>query len=108
MCFRCAGVQNSNPEGKLTFFFLKHCSQARASPLPWLLDDIWTAEALVRLLRLSFTCFEKCYRISNTHLKPNFQITPLNIMKKNIFMAPYKIVDITLSPGAAGVKKRNL
>lgn len=95
MCFRCFGVQNSNPEGKLTFFppffFPKHSTQAGAFPLPWLLDEVWTAEALVRLLRLSFSCFEKCYRISNTHLKPSFQITPLNIMKKNIFIALYKI-----------------
>ena len=74
-----------------SFLFPKCCTQARASPLPWLLDNVWTAEALVRLLRLSFTCFEKCYRISNTHLKPSFQITPLNIIKKNIFMALYKI-----------------
>lgn len=73
------------------FFFPKRCAQARASLMLWLLDDVWTAEALVRLLRLSFTCFEKCYRISNTHLKPSFQITPLNIMKKNIFTALYKI-----------------
>lgn len=94
MCFRCSGVQNSNPEGKLTFVFFsfpKHCIQAGAFPLPWLLDEVWTAEALVRLLRLSFSCFKKCYRISNTHLKPSFQITPLNIMKKSIFIALYKI-----------------
>lgn len=84
------------PWGWMAFFFPPSFSppspfsqlsiQATASPWLWLLEDVWAAEALVRLLRLSFTCFEKCYRISNTHLKPSFQISPLNIMKKNILM----------------------
>lgn len=27
------------------FFSPKHCTQAGAFPLPWLLDEVWTAEA---------------------------------------------------------------
>lgn len=98
-------VQHNNPEGELPFFFfiqfphhilppfplsppatLKPCIQAPAFPFHWLLEDIWTAGALVALLKLSFNCFEKHYRISNIYLKPRFQISLLNIIKKGTFI----------------------